>query len=401
MRLLLLEPESGGHHLHHVRSVLQAWTQRGHTTTLVTFPSTLEHPFFNTIRETTEDRLTTVTLPNEQRWRTRIARWPWSVSKIVYYRMFKALRPVLESARPDVLFLPYLDYCDLPAALLGSPFGSVPWLGLAIHPTFHHAAMEVDTPPLLRHRLMRRAFPRLLARPSFRGYFTIDPLLSPYTEQVYPHLAGKVQYVADPVQWPDSTPAQKESRAELGLPLNRPILLLFGSIAPRKGVGPLLRAALHPAFPKDVVLFFAGKQTDEAASLLECSEAHTLRTQGRLIEHNAYLSDDAETHAYAASDLVWLGYTDFYQMSGVLVKAASMGRPVVACNQGLIAWFTRRHHLGLVIDVFDPEAVARAVNDLLYTPALYDSCRTHGLRLARMHSIDRFADAIVDCLEKN
>ena len=53
---------------------------------------------------------------------------------------------------------------------------------------------------------------------------------------------------------------------------------------------------------------------------------------------NRYLNMDEENMVFSAADVVWLGYQGHYHMSGVLVQAGVMGLPVVASDEGLMAF---------------------------------------------------------------
>jgi hypothetical protein len=79
----------------------------------------------------------------------------------------------------------------------------------------------------------------------------------------------------------------------------------------------------------------------------------------RFIEHSE------EARLFAASDMVWLGYSNHYGGSGVLAQAIAANRPVLASEEGIIGWRTKKHGLGETFKVNDSIQVCDAIRALL------------------------------------
>jgi hypothetical protein len=110
----------------------------------------------------------------------------------------------------------------------------------------------------------------------------------------------------------------------------------------------------------DVVL--AGEVGQDVRPLLRQPWVERLLLAGRIRLLDRYI-DLAEEHLlFAAVDIVWLGYVGHYTGSAVLEQAAASGRPVIACEDGLIGWETQRHSLGKVITPGSTPEIVAAVH---------------------------------------
>jgi glycosyltransferase involved in cell wall biosynthesis len=266
-----------------------------------------------------------------------------------------------------VVYLPYLDYCLYAIGLLGSPFDDCPWVGLAMRPSFHYHSMDVVAPRPALAWIKKALFFRMLRHHSLRCLLTIDEPLVAYvvTKQ---RDARRVVFFPEPAELGD-LPEPSAAKQEFGMALSRKLILLYGAISARKGVVELLRALATPCFPPAVDVLLAGKVVEPAIrEMLAESRVRALIDQGRVRVIDRYIAPREESTLFAAADIVWMGYRDHYNASGILVQAANAGRPVLACEKGVIGWQTRRHGLGRTVNPTDTAEVAAAVRALLDNP---------------------------------
>ena len=271
-------------------------------------------------------------------------------------------RAFVRNHAADRVLVPFGDTVDKAFALFGTGGGA--WDLLLMRAFFHHAAMGVKGASAGRGDVVRAwFFRRLLTRRGIRRVLTLDELLPLYAQRQGWRNAEKVQFVPDPPQI--APPAERDAaRRRWGLSEGAPTILVYGALSLRKGLADLLAAvatdpdgALH--------LLLVGIQDYEAKPLLAMPEFDVLRRAGRLIEADRYVDETDEADAFAAADVVWLGYHDFQGSSGVLVQAAQADRPVVGCAEGLIGWRTREHGLGTVLRGRTSEDVRQAVVNAL------------------------------------
>lgn len=303
-----------------------------------------------------------------------------------------------KSSVSDVVLVPYLDYCSHVVALLGSPFKRTPWVGIAMRPTFHYATMGIDAPPT-RLGIVRTLLFRLLLRTrSLRRCLTIDEPLAMYANVKWPASTGKLRYLADPVQAMKLEP-RAEARRKLGIPTDAKLVLAYGWITGRKGIGCLIDALVCSATSATTHALIVGKLDDIVRETLRSPQALTLIRQQRLHVFDGWADEPTEAAAFSAADVVWLGYEGHWQSSGVLIQACQAGLPVIACDKGIIGWFTRKHKIGLAVAVRDPHAVATAINDLVHEQVTELKMRTAGWTdLAERHSIKAALNTIESAL---
>jgi glycosyltransferase involved in cell wall biosynthesis len=145
-------------------------------------------------------------------------------------------------------------------------------------------------------------------------------------------------------------------------PFERSGCVLFGVLAPRKGIDRLARALTIE--PTRVRVVLAG--TVEPGYMSELNE-HTaaMEAAGVDVELRARHHSELEgLQALASARCALLPYPRHAGMSRVLVEACSVGTPVVADGFGLLGHLVRRHRLGLAVDCADPRALREAVLSL-------------------------------------
>lgn len=198
--------------------------------------------------------------------------------------------------------------------------------------------------------------------------------------------ADHVRVVIDGVDTEAFRPRDRdEARAELGLPLDRPIVLVPARLHPAKGHADLLAAlpALRSAAP-DLLVLLAGdgplRETLPADALAAGLPPSAVR----------FLGHRADVHRLmAASDLVVLP-SHVEGLPSAMLEAFASARPVVATDVGGVGEALVDGHAGRLIPPRDPEALAAAITALLADPALRDAMGRRGraLALARFRAED-------------
>lgn len=403
-RLMILEPHCNGHRMQYVRWIAREAVARGHVVQLATFANCLDHPLYLAAQRECRGCIQTLILPhNEDLQKGTLLDQP-GLSKLVkreldYHRLYSTFfRQLSANQRPDLVFVPYLDYCAYAMALLQSPFGDVPWGGIVMRPSFHLGPMGIAGPRSRLHWPKEKLFFRLLRNKALRALFSIDEALVRYVHQNEPGLATRLHFLPDPAEF-NGTGSRKAARQKLGIPNDAVVVLVYGSLTTRKGIDSLLLATQQDNFPQQVHVLLAGRRDAKVRELLLSSPARMLREAGRLHEYDGFLSDEEQHTVFRAADVVWLGYKEHYAMSGVLVQAGAMGLPVVASTEGLVGWLTRKYKLGLDVPVDDAKAVAEAIASLAQSPGASSEYGENGRHFAALHTPENFGKALNDALQ--
>lgn len=391
--LLVFEPRWRGHHMRYASWIVEEAVARGYDVWLASSAQCFEHPLYLSLQERCGGRIRPLVLP-EVGAPVAHGRLGTLRFQFHHYKMFaRAYRRLSREERPDFVFVPYLDYCAYAVSLLGSPFGSTPWAGIMMKSHFHLEEMEVRVPHSGLRWIARELFFRILRTRSLRALFTFDETLVSYVRQGHPDLAGSLCYLPEPTDLRGSH-SRESARRFLGIPDDATIILVYGALDASKGIDALLDGTRVDGFPEETSLLVAGLQEPGVKALLASPQARAMREAGRLYEYDDFLYGDAEQAVFRASDVVWMGYRGQYIASGVQLQAALAGLPVVACEEGLIGWLTRKYGLGLTVDIGDARLVAEAISQLVRDRALSAECAENARRFALPHEVDRFSQTI-------
>ncbi|MBL9138407.1 MAG: glycosyltransferase family 4 protein [Verrucomicrobiales bacterium] len=397
-RLIYADSFGDGHHVAlHARAVLKSAVARGRRCLWLTSAGALEHP---ASRQLLGDlggdlEIQVGPFPAHPANVSRAGAWPW-----YEVRHFAALRGGLRSLPAEwdaaPVYLAWLDHCPRVLGALGMPSPRFPYCGLHMHVSLHERA---NAAPTVKSVVRARGWSDRLVRRMYAsgGLQRIAVLIRPFAEFVRrTTMPGweRVVYVPDLAQV-SVRMDRTQARARLGVSDRDCVILSYGALSLRKGVGELLRSLEGVSEPGSWVVHLAGSQDAETRALIADRSDDHRRRGLRIIEWNRFLNDEEESVAFAAADLVWMGYRGFLASSGVLLQAASARLPVVATHEGVIGETTREWGLGPVVDTSDIAAVRAALESLRAAPSLRKEYGARGEPLAEEHSPGRFAERIL------
>lgn len=210
------------------------------------------------------------------------------------------------------------------------------------------------------------------------------------------------------------------ARRAIGLPVDRPIVIMLGGMVPHKGADVLVQAAERLRVVRPDVLFVvagippAGAVSPsavrrvlrgalESAGLIENVEREVMRLmeQFRLQDTVRFIgmrSDVPELLA-AADVLVWPATVSHF--SRPVIEAGAMGRPVVASDFPSSRELVTQGVTGLLVPPRQPGPLAEAIQRILADPVEAARMGEAGWRLAReRYDARRNAEAILAIYEK-
>jgi glycosyltransferase involved in cell wall biosynthesis len=189
---------------------------------------------------------------------------------------------------------------------------------------------------------------------------TIDPTAFAWVQARGGTLANRFSLVPDAMD--EFTPVARETaRRTLDIPIEGRYIVSVGSHAvPRKGSQLLLEAFVRARLGSTDRLLLAGTLGEELKRRLETEFADLYRLQ-RIVVIDKYLDDADLMNALAASDVVCTPYFDHVISSGIVLRAAQAGRPVLAPRQGWLGDIVPRFQLGETGDILEVAALAAAL----------------------------------------
>lgn len=363
-RILLVEPEPGGHHfVPYAAALARALREAGNEPSLLTTASALAHAAWPELERIAGGPVRTWAMPEVEPARSGTI--PALLrAQFAYWRAVRrGIRGLDPGERPALVVLLGLDSCDRAIAMLGSPCMGLPFVGLTVQAKHHWSAFGIGAGG--RSALMGRwTFSRVLAHRDCLGVATIDETLVAFEAQ-FRRRRGRLWWgwVPDPGEVRRRLD-RRAARAALRIDADERLVLAYGAIDGRKNVQALLAAARLATSAPTVAL--VGRIASDVRELADGADWKALERGRRLLVRDGFATLEEEALWFGAADLVWVGYRDdFLGQSAVIPLAASAGVPVIGRRGGLIGRTIESAGLGGTVDPDDPGATAAAIDALL------------------------------------
>ncbi len=295
----------------------------------------------------------------------------------------------------DHCLLPYLDSRRWPL-LLRQPL-SCGLTAIYFRPSFHYDRLQ-GQPSRWQYRLEQAMVKRMVRHPALKTLLCLDGSAVVPLAALNPQV--QVDYLPDPVAAVRATPPQVEAlRQRLNVDPGRRVLLFFGAIHRRKGIYPLLQAlgSIGPETAQQLCLVLAGEIDPQDAQTVQ-KRLQELPHQIQIIRQDQYLAESDLPAYFQMADLVLALYQHHVGMSGVLLRAAVAGRPVLCDRHGLIGNLTERYQLGQVVDATNPAQIARALSRWVRSPQQLPYCLQSMQQFAWLHRDSQFASVLLESI---
>ncbi len=203
-----------------------------------------------------------------------------------------------------------------------------------------------------------------------------------------PYFPGRYRVIPNGVDLTRFTP--EGPRHPVYEEITGPTVLFLGRLEPRKGPHLLLRAFRRLLLRVPGVHLVVGGEGPLRRSLEE-GLPEAVRERVRWVGRVPF---EALPALYRGATVYTSPAVGGETFGLVLLEAMACGVPVVAADNPGYRQVVRDGVNGLVVDVRDPEAYARALERVLQDPSLRGRLVEGGLRTARTHSWDAVAEAV-------
>lgn len=360
--ILIIDLSFAGHHTIYLENIARAYLNAGCTITISTLKTNSNHSIFFKLRAEFVDKFDSSFMPVDscfEKWRPKIGNIG---RELINWYIFKKNYVELNSKNKiDYVLIPYVDCCINSIGFLGSPFGDTKWGGICMQTSIHHERYKFGNKKSSFFK--NYLFFKFLKSNNLTVLFTIDELLLKYIYELNHELAKRIKYIADPGELKGNHTCQS-ARESLGIQKSAVIILVFGDINIRKGIDILVKALISTDVSNTLHLLIVGDQDATVKALFESEEMKKLILDKRVYIKDQFVNKDIQQMAFAAADIVWLGYRNHLSMSGVLVLSAISRKVVIATEAGLIGWYTREKCLGLTVNIDYINSIEYALNKL-------------------------------------
>jgi len=399
-RVLILNINASGHHPIYLRWILESGLSRVAEIVVASRAELFEHPELAAISTRFTMQEIAIDASIERRLNdfstVGLIRMSWTVGSLYRDAFARASR----IAPVDFVIIPFIDDCLIGLAAPGQSFAGVPWMAITMRTMFHYDQMGVIAPRQRFTSLRRLLFNRILKQRSMISVLAIDPTLAAFAAGQVDDWMHKIKFLPDPARYHADLPPKAATKARLGIPHYARLVVLYGEIAPRKGVLCLLDAAADAACPDAVHILLAGRSL-ERASIEDTPAFRRLAAQGRVHTMEGYLNTDQERQVLAAADCMWVGYIDFYGLSGIMVLAGRHAIPLIASREGLIGYLVSRHGIGEVVEPRNRSSVVNALRRLAGDPEFFERAGVKGVPLFAGHDPLEYQRLVAETAESS
>ncbi len=114
----------------------------------------------------------------------------------------------------------------------------------------------------------------------------------------------------------------------------------------------------------------------------------------QIIKALRFVSDTEMINLFSASDLILLPYQRHAGSSGILVRAAQAGKPVLGSNYGLIGRYIRDFELGIRVESSMSVDIASGMSQWLESPQNFPFDAKKASTFGEHHTAERFSEVI-------
>ncbi|WP_323960946.1 glycosyltransferase [Arthrobacter sp. JZ12] len=290
-----------------------------------------------------------------------------------------------------------------PTIVLTSPDDYVPhlwWIAIALRVLTGRSSLA-----MVRYRVadLHPGRPGNLRAAVKRGYFKlVQGILRAHLIVLDERIptGPRIDRIPDPWVGPFGGTNREESRTRLGWSQSAKVVALVGRQDDRKGFDVAAKALLSEPglFNLSELSIVVVGAIDE--QFKAWNESLIRQFGERYSQVTEFISDEELALVFSASNVVLLPYhTQFTSSSGVLVRAAASGTPVVASDHGLVGWRVRAYHLGRTFPYPDAVSLGKAILEVLQS----EHDESEGLRYAERsteEATSRAFAAIIDRIHR-
>lgn len=401
--LLLFDLSIYGHHPAYIRHLINYWHQSnlaGKLTIVVSPRFLTEHSDVVALsKHLAPERIhfLAITETEEVQLRPRNT----SINRnIRNFQEWQLLCRYAQKLQADHALVLYYDTYQYYLALNFNP--PCPVSGIYFRPTFHYS--HFSTAPVSKRKKLQIYWEqfilnRVLQNSKLHTLFSLDPFVVNHISSAAAQ--RKLVYLPDPVELCQVSPSQG-LREQLGIESHRRVLLLFGALTARKGIDHVLDAIpqLSPNLHEQLAIVMVGEASANYQEHLETKIANLLqRYPIQIVRHYAFVAEEEVSAYFQNADLVLATYQRHVGMSGILIQAAAVQKPVLSSDYGLMGELVKQYQLGLAVDTTQPEAIAAGIEQFLHSPdAIGDGLKMQ--QFANQNSATQFSATIFNRLNQ-
>ena len=258
----------------------------------------------------------------------------------------------------------------------------------------YHRPRFLELPGTSPHRWFKMSgFRKMLSTGWLRQLLFVDRYLVARLKKEIPQ--APIHFLCDPCP-PCGELPMAEARRRLDVPNNVKVFLFFGGGYRRKGLHLAVEAMSKLEQTVPAFLLCAGQLNPEGA-VADGLKKLVAEKKAKLI--NRYVSTEEESLCFAASDVILLPYVHHFGTSGVLSRAMSAGKMVIASDEELLGKLTHEYGLGFLFPTENSNALAGEIKRASeLAPQESEGFMAAALDYASIHSREAYRNSLIEAL---
>lgn len=123
-------------------------------------------------------------------------------------------------------------------------------------------------------------------------------------------------------------------------------------------------------------------------------DALTADSALQIVVRDQYVNDTQIQHYFEMADVVLALYQRHVGSSGILIRAAAAGKPVLASDYGLMGEWVRQSKLGFTINSEQPSQITEAIGAFLGSGQVNNFDLTSATQFADLHTASHFVQVL-------
>lgn len=392
-----MEPVGTGHHMTlYLKNILREARYRNFSISLLTTKEATLTEGYSAAVEDIEDNLNIYFMDSIE-FKKKMGVLEIMFKNLLWWiNLRKSFVEILKNNKPDIIYIPSIDFFSKSLSLLGSPFGRVPFFGLEVSPKIH-LKKELNR-NIIASNFYFFLFKRMMNISTLLKLFVIDSLFFNFAVKKINKNKDKLTYVPD-FGTLDKKFSKGEARKNLGISESDNLILIYGSISKRKGIFELLKSLKNDDIRPNLKIILAGVPDNIFLREYESFLSNNNFLQNLIVERFFYHNLSDESLVFSAADIVWLGYKDFYNSSGVMHQSVFAQRPVLSSKNGLIGNYTKKHKIGITIDTKSKNEIVNSINEI-FDQKNYKYFTKNLKNISQINLPKNHMSIIFDCIEK-
>tara|TARA_B100000780_G_scaffold254451_1_gene202579 strand:- start:980 stop:2185 length:1206 start_codon:yes stop_codon:yes gene_type:complete len=366
MKILLIETETGGHHISlYLNAVVKKLLSNKIDVTVLT----LATPKKNTALDYLKNKKVKIIYLDKYNKINSSNYLAISFNQIKLYYLIK--KRFKEMKDIDHVFLNTFTIIDKAISIFGTPFSNTKFSGIypAIKFNYNQKIFFLNR---IKNLVDKFFFIRMLKIKTLNHIFIPDPIFVRYSKKNIINYR-KIFDLSDFGFFNTNMKKYKKSttiNSEITSFFKKKdfVILVYGAIRYGKGVHYLLEAVKKFKTIKKLKIVIAGKQDNFAKNIINIYKRDS-KFKEILFILNYFIPTNLENYLFKKTDMVWTGTTKNYMgSSGVFFLSAKYKKPVITSNHGLINFYNKKYKIGYCVEIDNINKINKLLKNITSNP---------------------------------